>query len=1291
MSEGMLSSSDADNIIISTETFASSSKQQNNEISSKARWHLAISLDGSYILIFNNYTLQFKIIEKERKDELSKEKSFQVDKSYFLNTEMKILENQQYPLFQTALSRLVEYPNEKVIFIAISLVEKSDMLVDSKNQQHGKTLIYRMVKDDSGSFNSLEKYGEYQIGGIVRFIHSNESARIWCLIINSKGIFRYTYDSKYHSSKKNIPKHFLYPKLLEDELTNLYNINPCLERIEACLFDHYFVIEQYNEGIQAIQIFNLITMEMEQIFQERLYKYSYKKFSKPIFSISRNKLLIMFSTGIDSVLIFLIESGLEIACRKFGDDVKIMFGEFTKGDKELMLIIKEPKKKHATVVIWSLFSSAKNHIQYHEGDDNFITIEDHTAFKSYNSRCFGDLLTVDANGKVTSIFETWSSKEEEEDSQSKFYCKLIPEDKNSYMMPKKHAKNHPAHIIYRRKKDPSDEKPLVNNKEPWVIDHNYERVSAYLDEEETIQLIVGRTTVQIWQGNKDDVFLEYIWSNKTKLRDNDEEDTLNIEELDVGERTFYLKVSWTCKGIKENATIRWPYPDGHVTAIRHACEALAHLNYRKYRLVGHKKNHKFVKLINRISLVIWRFIKKNPVVWKLIDVRYDVMRNIIIGGSTFLVKYILFGEKDTHLHIPQIKRWEDDTIYVKEKIVEQNVESIQDEYDRHEINDKLTDLQVAICFCSKDRRIDRHVVIVGYLLEYYTNNAVQNIGWLITVSKAIPELYRHKLLDYYAKEIFYKKCFLGMEMSYNIDYRDVIPYEIEKKRKKKQNFIAFSPNTKLVVKETHRRFDLKYLREKYIDIYTAIYQYIFPNPFRKIPPQIRIVPLYEFATSEIVEGQLEGQKDNPQSSFSKLFYLIFVPRGYLSQISEKLSPFVKIIRAEKDNNVFNNPTMEAAINYRWVPARNYFLRLYVLFILYATCYAVVCGFYLSHVRMTGHLNNFIFVLIIYLYYLGFFLIFVEYRQLVHLGWKNYSNFFNIFDLFAIISPLFVLSVFIIKSYKFSNGFADVVTTQEITVSISFTVLILWFEFILYLRLLSETARYIFIILNILEKSYIFLLFMFLVLAAFAHSMFILLQHPTFTNVTQKSDTYSLKYSTTNKPIDVTVTKDFDPNSRLDNPNTNFLDSLISSYFWLSGSYVQNDTWDFWAVETLTLLASIFVVTVLQNMFIAFMGGIYSEADTQANNALLRFRADSVSDYEALDDIHFLPLEPDPKYIFYLGTPSCLNTWKEISDKKKDIKLYSKYEEEIAEIKDLFVEKNLDVENTLWDWDDNNKS
>ncbi|GBC05563.1 hypothetical protein RclHR1_00630010 [Rhizophagus clarus] len=1266
MSEGMLSLLDADSspdVIISAETSTSSSKKRND----KARWHLAISLDGLYILLFDNNELRYKVIERERKDELSKAKSFQIDKN-FLKIEKKNSEEQyikkkeqQYPLFQTALSNLVKYPNEHVIFVAISLVEKNDMLADTKNQHHSKTLVYRMVKNNSGSFNEPEKYAEYQIGGIVRFVSptlTNEPAKIpkvQCLIFNAKGIFRYNYKN---TSKKNIVKRFNYPKLFIEELTKLYKINPCLEKIEVCIFDHYFVIEQYIEGVQTIELYNLITMEMEQIFQERLYKYSY---------------------SIDSVLIFTIESGLEIISKNFGDNAKIMFGEFINKDEDLLLIIKEPKK-HATVIIWSLFSSAKKHIQHHEINGKSIKTRENTEFKSYNSRCPGDLLTVDTDGNVTSIFDVWESTKEEE-FPKECYCKLIPPDKNSYLMPKRYAKKHQAHTIYRRKKNPSNDKPLVNNKEPWVADHEYKRFSAYLDEEETIQLIIGRTTVQIWQGKKHNLFLEYIWSNNTKPGDNDEEDALKIEKLEVGERNFYLEVSWTCKGSDKKAEIKWPYEDGHVTAIRHACEALAHINHRKYKLVGYKNSHKFVKLINRISLVIWRFIKKKPHVWKLIDVRYDVMKDIIIGGSTFLVKYILFGEEDKHLHIPKIRRWDDDKI----QICKQSVESKRVDGNKQEeiITDGLTDLQVAI-----QKRIDRHVIIVGYLLEYYTSNAIQNFGWLITVSKAIPELYNHKLLDYYAKEMFYKECFLGMEMSYNIDYRDVIPYEIEKKRKKKQSFIAFSPNTKLIIDEKNRRFDLlKYLRKKYISIYTKIYQYIFPNPFRKIPPEIRIVPLFEFATSEIVEEQVKIQKNNPQSFISKLFYLLFVPRGYLSKTSDKLSPFVRIIRAEKDNNIFNNPTMEAAIKYRWIPARNYFLRLYVFFILYATCFAIICEFYLSHVRITGNLNTFIFLLIIYFYYLGFFLIFVEYRQLIHLGWKNYITFFNLFDLLALVSPLVVMTVFVTSSFKFSNGFADVVTTQEITVAISFSMLVLWFEFILYLRLLSETARYIFIILNILEKSYIFLLFMFLVLAAFSHSMFILLQRPTFTNVTLKSDTFSLKNSKTNKPIDVTVTKDFDPNSRVDNPNSNFLDSLISSYFWLSGSYVQNDTWDFWAVELLTLLASIFVVTVLQNMFIAFMGGIYSDADTQANSALLRFRADSVSDYEALDDIHFLPLEPDPKYIFYLGRPTCLASWKEICDKKKGIKLYSKYEEKIAEIKDLFVIENLKVENTLWDWKD----
>src|SRR5208282_4268775 len=115
--------------------------------------------------------------------------------------------HQKFPLFKTALSDPVEHDDEEVIFVAISSVEKDDMLANNKLTNHGRTIIYRMVKE-------VNKYKKevYQIcekGGIIRFAHSDtilksslftkESSRvekIKCFLFNAKGIFRYTYSSK---------------------------------------------------------------------------------------------------------------------------------------------------------------------------------------------------------------------------------------------------------------------------------------------------------------------------------------------------------------------------------------------------------------------------------------------------------------------------------------------------------------------------------------------------------------------------------------------------------------------------------------------------------------------------------------------------------------------------------------------------------------------------------------------------------------------------------------------------------------------------------------------------------------------------------------------------------------------------------------------------------------------------------------------------------------------------------------------------------------------------------------
>jgi hypothetical protein len=64
--------------------------------------------------------------------------------------------------------------------------------------------------------------------------------------------------------------------------------------------------------------------------------------------------------------------------------------------------------------------------------------------------------------------------------------------------------------------------------------------------------------------------------------------------------------------------------------------------------------------------------------------------------------------------------------------------------------------------------------------------------------------------------------------------------------------------------------------------------------------------------------------------------------------------------------------------------------------------------------------------------------------------------------------------------------------------------------------------------------------------------------------------------------------DFSSTDRNDNPFSYYPTAIVATYYWLSGNYVQRDAFDFWAVEVFTLIASVLLVTILQNMFIAFM-------------------------------------------------------------------------------------------------------
>ncbi|CAB5362121.1 unnamed protein product [Rhizophagus irregularis] len=1112
----------------------------------ESNWHISISPDGENVLMFNHDELEFKIIpEKNINDSYEK-------KSYDVKSVFKKESKNNYPKWMIAISNSITNTlNEKEVLVAISRVTKSDttspgkknlnnenLTITSVNQfeekvprpveivttdttaDEGNTVIYKVKLNQN---SKPKRICSDLPGGIVIFVDND------CFVFNVKGICRIKFTPDLSDKEVN---QFNYPKRLQDELKSLYKKKSCIARLFNSIFDHYFFIEQYKEGIQCLQLYDLKTMEMKQFFD--LHEGKLRKFGIPIFAKSNNEKIIAFSFGFGKLFLFLVENGLEIASEDFGK-----------------VIIQKPGCDDRQIYYWNLFST-NNHVKSGR-KVNFVMDEENI---SSIARIPGKFITVDTHGNISSLFGRLVNNCDPEEEGKEIYS-IVIHNGNLVESPRKMSfsevkcKNSgKKHTIYHSQKKETE--PLVKNKEPWVID-GFDRTSVFLDEKETTQLFVGRSTIQVWRkitGNKinNKMELEYIWTNNVKAN-REENCTLKVYKLYIGDRSFYIKVRWDELKDNEFFEVKWPYSDNHVTPIIHACDALLHLNYRRNKLVGHKKRHEFVDMKDRISYIIWRFIKNKPNIWRLMDVRFDIMAKIIIGGSNTLIKYILFGDgkvKNWNLHIPRINRWENED---EKKFKEEAIKE-KEETKKLRINNS-SDLQIAIRLCKGGLECNRRSLIVAYLLEYYTENSLKHIGWLSTVSEALPDLIKYNLKNF-IKEIFYKRCISGVEISNMIDYTDLTPKEIEATVKESQELIAFNPNTKLISTKDEKQKSISLRLKK-------LYMKIFSNT-ENLSPTVKIIPLRNFTVCK----RYDKQKN--RIFLSKIFQAAFIPRGYLKNI--QLSPLVQIVRNEKDDDIFDNPAMEAAINY---------------------------------------------------------------KQFQHHGWRHYVDFFNFVDLASVVISTAMVSVYITPSFKLTNAFADVVATSNITAGFSSTMLLLWFEFILYLRLFSEPAKFIYIILNIIKRTYLFVFFMLLVVLALSHVFLLLLQHTDFSDlddITPKTSSYTIQNSAS-ETVGTSVVQDF--NRKLDNPSKDF-------------------------VEALTLIGSLFLITVVQNIFIAFIWNVYAEAFEKGRVALLRYRAELISDYEALDEIHFFTSPLEPKYIYYLGDgdENSLLNYKKPVNKRENI-------------------------------------
>ncbi|CAG8721935.1 2494_t:CDS:10, partial [Rhizophagus irregularis] len=760
-----------------------------------------------------------------------------------------------------------------------------------------------------------------------------------------------------------------------------------------------------------------------------------------------------------------------------------------------------------------------------------ITIKENIG--THLARTSGNILQVNDNGNIKSIvkfIENLKQKKIEENlkqkkSEENLRQNLKIEDKKPDGKPdRKHNIYCDVNINF---------KPIVSDKEPWVLG-DYERTSycLYYNKKrtltETLQLIVGRSTVQIWHQindenklkrkkehlpNKGEPFLEYIWTNRIPVNQESEETRLQISKFECEPndslhdklRDFYLKVYWyeviednvenlketeheTSKEDNEEIEIRRKRRKSSVKvewleqnismeeggkidkmikhekvikrkdiiekfhAIRHACKALEHLNKRyksKFLANNYIRVHEYEEMISYIKHIVWRYAKNDPENFKLLDVRHNVMKNLILGDCDHLIKFILFKDEEENTenknvykeievkekrekvkrqefeirHIPRDNLWPEESF-----LKDDDLDFYERKDNRLEDNEKIkprNNMELAIYHC-KGREL-KDTIIVAYFLEYYSRNATDCAGWM----------------NDYARKLFFKECFADQDHFSAHDPDDIIPIECRERR----------------------NHDIK---------------------FRAFKPLVR----------------LESNKYKWYNKFWNLF----------KKSEENLSLKHKIYKSLEN---FDNDLGKSPLALRIVP------------------------------------------LPIIFYYLAFYQLVTEALQFHYRGFKKYfDEIFNSFDIISIVLSVTVMSI-MFKNFQFSDGFGSVkVIDTGLIAGISFSIFFLWIELILYLRIISDSIK---------------------------------IKESTYSGIA----TNDLK----NETLDIKLKSDFDPKSS-DNPYSLFSDAIIATYFWIGGNWAQRDEFDFWAIDVFSLIASIFLVIVLQNMLIAFMNGIYTTAETK---------------------------------------------------------------------------------------------
>ncbi|CAB5098158.1 unnamed protein product [Rhizophagus irregularis] len=414
--------------------------------------YVAISPDGSMVAKFSPRNDNYSIVIK--KVTTSAIISFH-EKNWFETSIPKNLLG-----WSLAVSDIIDNGND-IGLVAISCITNNDIFkvdkqfLSSWSSSEGMTKLYEFSFRNN-RITPMRR--DYRLGGIVSFLKNSERSSNIATLICMNYMKIQKLNIKLNGKSEECS--YMLPRKLFKELENVKDAEKNWKYLLKSRYQEFLMTDTSdNEQMQYIEIYNINTSKLMNVFHRHHGEDDFliSRNNEPgIFAVSTDSRLFAYSYGDNVIVLYLMESGLEIVSKRFDSVCKIKFLEFIEKDKKLFIIEKD-KDGSVKFHIWLILGCLNDYFPNISKDNITLSetpLSENDISTLLNCSEYYHILTK-ANGTITTIGESDRVTDEHE---------------------------YNSHDL-----------------EPWNQNNSKRVIGKFLNNDKSALLITGQNSIQVWK------------------------------------------------------------------------------------------------------------------------------------------------------------------------------------------------------------------------------------------------------------------------------------------------------------------------------------------------------------------------------------------------------------------------------------------------------------------------------------------------------------------------------------------------------------------------------------------------------------------------------------------------------------------------------------------------------------------------------------------------------------------------------------------------------------------------